>query len=1032
MKREDYKNRKHTKLRSFLRLSALVFVLFSFINVNGEVKVLNPTSDADATGLAYSGGGGSTTNGDLRVGSPWDQYVNGWVKFDISSIPTGATISSVKLKYYVNDNSDYGTYKVVVVKISNGADFADRGSLNAEFTKKVAFTSEVSPPASGWSGQMEFNSAGIDELVSHISAGESWFAVGLIDPRLSKDETPKYDIKVDGATSSNPPQLEVEYTTANLPTADFTFVTSDKTTAFTNTSTNADSYSWDFGDGSPVSTAESPSHTYATNGSYDVTLTATNSDGSKSSTKEVIIGEIPVVASFDYEYTGREVSFTNNSSAATSYSWDFGDGASSTTTNPTHTYNSNGSFTVTLTSIDGDRKSIAKATFSVTDELSAGGGIPLRPNKALLEMCTSTACSNCPPVIHAYNDKWAAHKDKIAYIQMQAAEGTDSFAIVGASHGVDLQKGGRIGWNSSYYNIDTHPSFSLNGSYNGDQMRSDCDKGNNPSESQLLAAANATDGNFEIKADCAIEGGKIRAVASVKAKKSFSGQLQLHIAVVEDDLHFSYKPGKEGRDNGERDFNAVLRYMLPNGGYGGKGGEGTAMATQTTGTVTDVDISIPFHENKSTQATALKIRKDYCRVVVFVQNKSTKEVYAATDFPMSDEISEGGVPETGSGSSIEVGSTPTADFTYSIDESTVAFTNVSTNASSYSWDFGDGKTSTDKNPSHYYSGAGEYTVKLTATNSTGSNISTQKVNVEKQVVLPVAGFSYTVSDNAAIFTNTSTNATSYTWDFGDGNTSMEENPIHVYSSYDTYTVVLTAINSDGTNKYTKSVVIRDGSVPRVMSFKIYNGGEVTNSVINITEPLSNNDDQEIITGKFSVKNVSDVEIDATVTQYIKTTPEGSAATFCWSACWGQKTDPEYTDKYGVTLVSDASHDLEPEFYPHSNSGVSEVMYTIWNKADRNDSVSITIKYNITPLTGVDAESSNEISIYPNPVNNILNVDISENAVINIYNMQGELVLTKDINGTSNVINMLNIEKGLYFYSIITETNEQQLGKFLKN
>jgi hypothetical protein len=108
------------------------------------------------------------------------------------------------------------------------------------------------------------------------------------------------------------------------------------------------------------------------------------------------------------------------------------------------------------------------------------------------------------------------------------------------------------------------------------------------------------------------------------------------------------------------------------------------------------------------------------------------------------------------------------------------------------------------------------------------------------------------------------------------------------------------------------------------------------------------------------------------------------------------------------------------------------MYTIWNKADRNDSVSITIKYNITPLTGVDAESSNEISIYPNPVNNILNVDISENAVINIYNMQGELVLTKDINGTSNVINMLNIEKGLYFYSIITETNEQQLGKFLKN
>ncbi len=48
------------------------------------------------------------------------------------------------------------------------------------------------------------------------------------------------------------------------------------------------------------------------------------------------------------------------------------------------------------------------------------------------------------------------------------------------------------------------------------------------------------------------------------------------------------------------------------------------------------------------------------------------------------------------------------------------------------------------------------------------------------------------------FNNSSTNAVSYLWDFGDGNTSTEESPIHVYATPDTYTVTLTATSAEGT------------------------------------------------------------------------------------------------------------------------------------------------------------------------------------------------------------------------------------------
>lgn len=73
------------------------------------------------------------------------------------------------------------------------------------------------------------------------------------------------------------------------------------------------------------------------------------------------------------------------------------------------------------------------------------------------------------------------------------------------------------------------------------------------------------------------------------------------------------------------------------------------------------------------------------------------------------------------------GPKPVAGFTASADVLTITFTNTSTGADSYSWDFGDGATSTLKDPVHTYASTGVYTVKMTATNANGSATAQQDI-----------------------------------------------------------------------------------------------------------------------------------------------------------------------------------------------------------------------------------------------------------------------------------------------------------------
>lgn len=153
----------------------------------------------------------------------------------------------------------------------------------------------------------------------------------------------------------------VPITIGIAPTASFLHsgpVILGNTAVFTNTTTGTEpiTYTWDFGDGSPVSNLENPTHEYAALGVYTVTLTAENSLGSSMAQQaiDVVAGSAPT-AVFTHTAVGfvnQPILFTNLSdgSPPLSYGWDFGDGSPlSTAEQPTHTYTVTGTFTVTLT-----------------------------------------------------------------------------------------------------------------------------------------------------------------------------------------------------------------------------------------------------------------------------------------------------------------------------------------------------------------------------------------------------------------------------------------------------------------------------------------------------------------------------------------------------------------------------------------------------------------------------------------------------------------------------------------------------------
>ena len=185
------------------------------------------------------------------------------------------------------------------------------------------------------------------------------------------------------------------------------------------------------------------------------------------------------------------------------------------------------------------------------------------------------------------------------------------------------------------------------------------------------------------------------------------------------------------------------------------------------------------------------------------------EGYTANEFVVCDSLLSGG------GWQVECEAAFYIDYDWT-DPLNIEFNDLSLNATSWSWDFGDGNMSTEQNPSHTYAAAGTYDVTLTIENDSCNSTITEIVFIENWTGGGNecdAFFFYSQNNSNSLevefvdFSWATGDITSWSWDFGDGNTSTGQNPIHTYAVEGEYEVALTIVADSCTSTITQSVWI---------------------------------------------------------------------------------------------------------------------------------------------------------------------------------------------------------------------------------
>ncbi|MEO1259168.1 MAG: PKD domain-containing protein [Bacteroidota bacterium] len=528
-------------------------------------------------------------------------------------------------------------------------------------------------------------------------------------PSISNDPNPVveyttpgiYDVKLTVSNPAGDDDITItDYIfVGTTATPDFSFMVSGSAVSFTNESDNSMgigpmTYNWQFGDGE-TSTEENPVHTYATNGTFDVILTVSNDCGSATITQSVVI-LLPPTAAFSAPETqgcaSFVVTFDNESSAnANSFEWDFPGGtpSSSNEENPTITYNDPGTYDVTLIAFN----SAGSDTVTLTNYITVD-----------------------PPAIPAFTSN--ANGLTVAF---------------------------------------------TNSSSNATSYEWDFGDGNTSTEENPVHTY-AADGNYTVTLTATNDCGSITTTQTVTVITAPTAGFSSNVTTGCDPLTVQF--------TNESSANAVsYEWSFPGGDPSSSTDENPMVTYDTPGSYT---------------------------VTLIATNSAGSSTATETNY-------------------IVVTTVPSAGFSSSTNGLTVSFTNNSSNATSYSWDFGDGESSTEANPVHTYDDDGVYTVTLTATNDCGSVISTEEVTI---ITAPIAAFSANNASGCAELTVTfnnesSANATSYEWEFPGGtpSSSTEENPTVTYPTPGTYNVTLTVSNSAGSNTVEEISFVVVNTVP---------------------------------------------------------------------------------------------------------------------------------------------------------------------------------------------------------------------------
>ena len=173
---------------------------------------------------------------------------------------------------------------------------------------------------------------------------------------------------------------------------------------------------------------------------------------------------------------------------------------------------------------------------------------------------------------------------------------------------------------------------------------------------------------------------------------------------------------------------------------------------------------------------------------------------------------------TDNGSSITINALPVLDF--QLNNASLCFgqvsefTNATTGAATYNWNLGNGTSLTSSDVQHSYAAPGIYDIKLIATSAEGCIDSLTKsvtVNPKPTSAYSIAKSEQCVNGNSFAFKNESTTSSgvlTYAWTFGDGNTSDQKDPAHVYAAAGSYSVRLIVTNDKScSDTLTKTVTV---------------------------------------------------------------------------------------------------------------------------------------------------------------------------------------------------------------------------------
>jgi len=570
-------------------------------------------------------------------------------------------------------------------------------------------------------------------------------------------------------------------------TLNFTGGAVDDGTADTHT------FLWNFGDGT-TSTTQNPTHSYADNNTYHVTLTVTDDDnGSGSFTNPIVITNVAPTANAGPNQTGNEgsplsftASQTDPGTADTfTYLWDFGDGTTSTLQTATKTYADNGTYTVTLTVTDDDNGS---------------------------DQDTATATiTNANPVVNAGPNQTVSENSPVTF------SGSFSDAGTGDTHTFLWDFGD--GTTSTASLTPTH-TYAAPGTFTATLTVTDDDSGvgsdtmnvtvqNLAPTVSIQAPTTGNEGDLLTFTGSFTDGGSGHTFLwDFGDGTTATTQNATHTYADNNTYSATFTVTDSGGSAGSAAHTLLINNVNPVAGAGADLTANEGDLLTFTATATDAGSADTFtylwdfgDGTTSIQAVATH---------TYADNPSGTATAFTVTLTVTDDDG-GSSSDTLDATISNVNPVAGAGGTQSGTEGDLlTFTATATDAGTadtftYLWDFGDSTTSTQATPTHTYTDNGAFTVTLTVTDDDGGSDQDTAVAVIANA-LPVvsAGANQTANENDPLsFSGSFSDAGSadthtFVWDFGDGNSNTTSlTPTHTYTAPGTFTVTLTVTDDDG-------------------------------------------------------------------------------------------------------------------------------------------------------------------------------------------------------------------------------------------